>query len=77
MLEGYSGADIENVCREAGLQAIRRKMEDFETVEVQDFDFAFSKIRPSLTKDIIKQYDEIAENLSKLRVKSDSTAFYT
>jgi transitional endoplasmic reticulum ATPase len=76
MLEGYSGADIENVCREAGLQAIRRKMEELEYIEMQDFEFAIAKIRPSLTKEVIKKYDEIAENMSKARVVSD-TALYS
>ena len=76
MLEGYSGADIENVCREAGLQAIRRKMEELEYIEMEDFEFAIAKIRPSLTKEVIKKYDEIAENMSKARVVSD-TALYS
>jgi transitional endoplasmic reticulum ATPase len=75
LLEGYSGADIENICREAGLQAIRRKMQAFDVVEMQDFEFAIQKIRPSLTKDIIKKYDEIAENMSKARVVSDTSLY--
>ena len=41
--EGYSGADLENVCREAGMQAIREKMENFEKIENKHFEFALNK----------------------------------
>lgn len=48
--DNMSGADIENICREAGLFAIRRakeKKSKVENIEInkQDFDKAFQKIR--------------------------------
>jgi transitional endoplasmic reticulum ATPase len=72
--EGYSGADLENVCREAGMQALREKMEKFEQIESSHFDFALKKIQPSITADLIQRYDEISEQLSKKRFRTGSTS---
>jgi CDC48 subfamily AAA family ATPase len=54
---GYSGADIEAICREAALIALR---EDIKADKVTDEDFkkALKKIKPSVSKDDIKRYDE-------------------
>ncbi|MHA1583785.1 MAG: CDC48 family AAA ATPase, partial [Promethearchaeota archaeon] len=46
---GYSGADLENVAREAGMQAIREKMDDFKEINLENFKFALNKIQASLT----------------------------
>ncbi len=68
--EGYSGADLENVVREAGMQAIREKLEDFEQVEISNFEFAFKKIPPSLTPNLIQKYNEIADKLSQQKIRT-------
>jgi transitional endoplasmic reticulum ATPase len=65
--EGYSGADLENVCREAGMQAIREKMNELETIEQKHFDFALSKINSTLPKEIIEKYMSIAKEITKSR----------
>ncbi|MCF2140765.1 MAG: CDC48 family AAA ATPase [Candidatus Lokiarchaeota archaeon] len=68
--ELYSGADLENVIREAGMQAIREKLEDFETIEYSHLEFALSKIAASLTPDLIQKYNEISETLSRQRIRA-------
>ena len=68
--DGYSGADLENVVREAGMQAIREKLEDFDHVELSHFEFAFKKIPPSLTPKLIQKYDEIADKLSQQKIRT-------
>lgn len=68
--EGYSGADLENVCREAGMQAIREKLEQFEIIEEKHFEYAFKKIQASITPDLIAKYNEISEQLSKQRYRA-------
>jgi len=68
--EGYSGADLENVVREAGMQAIREKLDDFEQVELSHFEYAFKKIPPSLSPKYVQKYDEIAEKLSQQKIRT-------
>ncbi|MBI5253449.1 MAG: CDC48 family AAA ATPase [Euryarchaeota archaeon] len=58
---GYAGADIEGVCREAGMLAIRESLIEgnLETkkVGVEHFTEAMKKIRPSVTKEIALSYE--------------------
>ena len=68
--DGYSGADLENVVREAGMQAIREKLEDFDYVELSHFEYAFKKIPPSLTPKLIQKYNEIADKLSQQKIRT-------
>ncbi|WP_404813128.1 CDC48 family AAA ATPase [Infirmifilum lucidum] len=74
--EGYTGADIEVLVREAGLIALR---EDVNTTKVymRHFEEALKKVRPSLTPDIIKFYEswnERARRVSKQQLTV--TGFY-
>jgi transitional endoplasmic reticulum ATPase len=74
---GYSGADLENVCREAGMQAIREKMENLEKIENKHFEFALSKIKSTLPKEIVDRYEHIAKQISESRNLKESKAdFY-
>ena len=58
--DGYTGADLENVCREAGMSAIRRGVDTKEIVE-KDFDAALASIKPSVTK----KYDDMIAKFAK------------
>ncbi len=60
--EGYSGADLELVCREAAMTAMRRDIKT-EHVTSQDFDEALKKVKPSITPSMIKQYERVGEIL--------------
>lgn len=58
-LEGYTGADIEGVCREAGMVALRaahKENRDAEHVESRHFEQAIEKIKPSVPKSLINNY---------------------
>lgn len=55
--DGYSGADIEAVCREAALIALRENIKS-DKVTGENFKQALKKIKPSVSKEDIKRYAE-------------------
>jgi len=58
--DGYTGADIENVCREAGMAAIRRGV-NVDKVEEDDFEDALKSIKPSVTKPYVERIKKFAK----------------
>ena len=62
--EGYSGADLEVLIREAAMHALRKDKKS-DKVTKKDFEHAMENIRPSLNKDIIKFYQQFDERSSK------------
>ncbi len=66
--EGYVGADIEAVCREAAIIALRKDIKTKE-VKAKDFDEALRKVSPSVTKDIEKDYAELQDKFKQARAK--------
>jgi len=63
LTEGYSGADIENICREAVLLLIRENP-DAEVVTMKHFKAALSKIKSSVNEKNLKNMMGFAEELS-------------
>ncbi len=63
--EGYTGADIAAVCKEAGMNAVRRAVkegkETIGCVSMEDFREALKKVKPSLTPEMIEEYEKMAE----------------
>ena len=64
--DGYVGADIEAVCREAGMLALREDI-GAKDVKLKHFTHALSKVRPSIKPEDIKYYKTIEENLRKAK----------
>ncbi len=62
--EGYVGADLENLCREAGMMAYRENPEASE-VSQQNFIDAMKNIRPSVDEEVIKFYKNLAQTIGK------------
>ncbi len=62
--EGYTGADLESLAREAAMLALR---DDIEAKEVTEkyFDEAMKKVRPSVSKQAEQQYKQIEEKYLK------------
>ncbi len=63
---GYSGADVEAVCREAAMNALRRNI-DSKEVALQDFKDAMAKIKPSITSDMDAWYLGFVKRFRKER----------
>jgi transitional endoplasmic reticulum ATPase len=76
--EGYSGADIEAVCREAGMLAIREALKSGvsreEAKEIakkikitkRHFEEALKKVKPSLTQEDLKRYELMLKEFQKM-----------
>jgi transitional endoplasmic reticulum ATPase len=62
--KGYSGADIEALCREAGMIAMRKNIAAKEVTR-EDFMEALSKVGPSLTSDIEKFYESFSQSFKR------------
>ena len=62
--EGFVGSDIEALCREAGMIALR---EDFnvESVGMKHFNEALEKIHPTVTAELLKYYESIMEKFKR------------
>ncbi|HLP80158.1 MAG TPA: CDC48 family AAA ATPase [Acidobacteriota bacterium] len=66
--QGYVGADIEAVCREAAMLALRKDML-VKKVTAADFEEALKVVRPSVSAEIEKMYDNIQESFRMARSK--------
>ena len=55
-MDGYSGADIDSVVREAGLHSLRRDP-DSSSVTMSDFEKAMDEIAPSITQEMLNWYE--------------------
>jgi transitional endoplasmic reticulum ATPase len=61
---GYTGADLENLARQAGLVGLRSDV-DIERITMDDFERALDQTRASVTSEMEKEYEEIAEELGQ------------
>jgi transitional endoplasmic reticulum ATPase len=58
--EGYTGADIEAVCREAVMLALRENI-NIEKVEMKHFRESLKKVRPSVAENILEYYERLKD----------------
>ena len=65
--ERFTGADLEDLVRRAGLTALRRGL-DIGKVTMADFEVALRETRASVTPEMLEEYDRIQETL-----KSEAT----
>ncbi len=62
--EGFSGADIESLCREAGMESLREDKKSKE-VKMKHFDKMLAGITPSVTRDVVNYYEKFSERKKK------------
>ncbi len=60
--EGYVGADIEAICREAGMMALR---ENVNEVTMEHFMRAIKEVHPSVDEEMMEYYKEMEKKLGK------------
>ncbi|MAG15488.1 ATPase [Candidatus Woesearchaeota archaeon] len=68
MTPGYVGADIEAVCREAAIFALRKNF-NAKLVEETYFLQALKKVRPSVTKEVEQAYEQVRDTFTSARAK--------
>ena len=75
MTDGYVGADLAALCREAGLAAYRQD-KDSEYVTMDHFREALKKVFPSVDKNMFESYNKIGKDIKKRRTTWDNVPFY-
>jgi transitional endoplasmic reticulum ATPase len=70
---GYSGADLQAICREAGMIALRHDIEA-KGISLKDFEDAIEKVKPSLSADMENAYLGFAKRFRKERAAVPITA---
>ncbi len=64
LTEGYVGADIEGICREAGMMALRENI-DAKEVKREHFMKAMENVHPSIDEEMLDYYMEVEKKLGK------------
>ena len=76
--EGYVGADIEAVAREAAILALRKDM-NAKNVKMEHFEEALKKVRPSVSRDVEEMYKTMKEQFTAAKGKemlNDKPSYY-
>jgi len=66
--EGFSGADIETLCREAAMHALRENIRA-RKITFDHFKEARKEIHPTITPEILKWYEEFGDSLKRRRIE--------
>ena len=73
--DGYVGADLEALCREAGLNAYRED-HSAKHVEMRHFEKALEKVMPSVDPMVFDNYEKMSRDIVKRRGSWDNIPFY-
>lgn len=73
--DGYVGADLASLCREAGLCAYREDRSS-ENICMRHFLEALDKVPPSVDRNLFDSYERISKSIGKRRTSWDNVPFY-
>ncbi len=68
--DGFSGADLDALCREAAMNSLREDMKAKE-VKMKHFEEALRKQTPSISKDVLAHYEKFVERSRKIREREE------
>lgn len=73
----FTGADIESLCREAAIRALRENIRT-DKIQLVHFEKAFADIHPSASPEVCSWYEKFEESLKMKRLKDQGGRdFYT
>ncbi|MCQ2079149.1 MAG: CDC48 family AAA ATPase [archaeon] len=73
--EGFVGADLFALCREAGLSAYRADR-SARTVAARDFETALTRVKPSVDDNTSKAYESMASEINKRKDRWSNNPLY-
>ena len=73
--DGYVGSDIESVCREAGMNALRADR-GAEKVKMEDFEDAVDEVRPTATEDNLQRYEQMMKRMEDIEKTEETPDYY-
>lgn len=76
--DGYVGADIEAVCREAAMLALRKNIKAKE-IKMEFFEDALKKVRPSVNNEVQEAYSSMKDQFSSAggkQLKEEKPSYY-
>ena len=76
--EGFVGADIESVCREAAMLTLRDDI-NAKDIKMKYFVEALKKVKPSVSKEIQEMYEQFGSSFKKTRaeeMKKDMPSYF-
>ena len=75
LTDGYVGADLAALCREAGLAAYRED-KGAQTVDARHFERAMEKVRPSVDEQTLRAYESLGRVVGIRRDRWGDAPFY-
>ena len=75
MTDGFVGADLSELCREAGMNAYNED-HSAEHVLMRHFEAALKTVSPSVTKDELKRYETMRTELNKRKASYSGNPLY-
>ncbi len=73
--ENFTGGDIEALCREAGMRALREDV-DIEKIGWRHFELALKSMNPSISKEIIDRYEKMHQEMRKTAMVTAEQTYY-
>ena len=73
--KNFSGADLEALCREGAMLALRESLKNkkVEKVEKKHFEEILKKMKPSIPEAVAKSYEKFEKNLSTAVIQKEKT----
>jgi transitional endoplasmic reticulum ATPase len=72
LTEWYVGSDLETLCKEAAMLALREAM-DISSIEMRHFREALKKVRPAIDEHTMQYYEQIKQKFTGGRPAEPTT----